>query len=101
MRHLHDLAALKAKIQLDRETFVDCALESMKRDRQRGRGGKVIAGMEISEKLNKAMEMLESQKFWRDEYRVFVEEMSFAPKEERLDFDDARTALEDIAQSLY
>ena len=98
VRHLHDLAAMKATIQQDQEKFVDCALESMERDRQRGRGGKAIAGMEIREKLDTAMEMLEFHKFWREEYRKFVEEMSFAPKEDRLDFDDALKALADIAR---
>lgn len=97
VRHIHDLAALKETILEAPKTFVSCARESMERDRQRERGGESIAAMDIPERLEKVSELLATREFWRNEYNRFVKEMSFAPEEERIVFDEALPVVHGIA----
>ena len=94
IRHLHDLAALKHKILVDREVFVDCAQHSLQSDQERG--GDVIANMSVSERLSKAYEMLSTDDVYREEYAQFVQNMSYAHEDEQISFDKALVALEEI-----
>ena len=94
IRHLHDLAALKHKILDDREVFVNCAQHSLQSDQERG--GEVIANMSIPERLSKAYEMLSTDDVYREEYVLFVQNMSYAHEDEQISFDKALVALEEI-----
>ena len=94
IRHLHDLAALKHKILDDKEVFVDCAQHSLRSDQERG--GEVIANMSVSERLSKAYEMLSTDDIYREEYQQFVQDMSYAHKDEQISFDKALVTLKEI-----
>ncbi len=98
VRHLHDLAALKDKILGDRETFIDCARQSLEHDKSRRRGGDAIAGMRISDRMEKAVEQLSNDKEYQTEYQIFVDRMSYADNSERIAFDDALSGFREFTK---
>ena len=95
IRHLHDLAALKDRIFDDNETFIECAKLSLESD-QESRGGDVISGMSVRDRLLKAFEMLSSDEVYREEYQNFVQNMSYADEDEQILFDDALLVLKEL-----
>lgn len=99
IRHLHDLAALKDNIFEEQDAFLTCAQESLQQDQER-RGGDIISGMSVSDRLEKAFEMLSGDKLYRDEYEQFVQNMSYADEDDKIVFDDALSILKKIIQIL-
>lgn len=95
IRHLHDLAALKASIWEAKDVFIGCAQQSLQSDQER-RGGDVIANMSIADRLAKAYEMLSTDVVYREEYKQFVQNMSYADEDEKISFDGALEALKEI-----
>ncbi|MAF97738.1 MAG: hypothetical protein CMH26_03800 [Micavibrio sp.] len=95
IRHLHDLAALKETIWSDKKQFISCAHQSLESDQNR-RGGDIIASMSITDRLTKAYEMLSTDDAYREEYRQFVQNMSYADEDEQISFDEALSSLEKI-----
>jgi len=96
IRHLHDLAALKNTIFEEKEMFLSCALQSLQSDQERRRGGEIIAGMSISDRLQRALELLSSDNTYRNEYQEFVQNMSYADIHEQISFDDALLTFEEL-----
>jgi hypothetical protein len=95
IRHLHDLAALKSSIWEAKDVFIGCAQQSLQSDQER-RGGSIIANMGITDRLTKAHEMLSTDVAYREEYRQFVQNMSYADEDEQISFDEALSSLEKI-----
>ena len=95
IRHLHDLAALKKTIWSDKEQFISCASQSLESDQNR-RGGSVIASMSIKDRLTQAHEILLSDDAYREEYKQFVQSMSYADEDKQVSYDDALSSLKEI-----
>lgn len=97
IRHLHDLAALQTHIGDNRDVFVDCARQSIEQDRAR-RGGKRIASMPIQDRLEQAIQTLQTDALYRAEYEQFVMNMSYADEGQVIGFDQALLILQKIIQ---
>lgn len=95
IRHLHDLAALEQRINEDSVSFIATARQSLEQDQSR-RGGDVIKDMSIQDRFDKALYLLKSNDLYRKEYDKFVMNMSYADESEKIDFDSAYRALENI-----
>ena len=99
IRHLHDLAELKDTIERNFSEFRDAAKDSLSRD-QKERAGGGIAGMTVLERLEKAMDTLYKDPAYPDEYRKFVEEMSYVPDDERIGYSDALGILQGLVKGI-
>lgn len=95
IRHLHDIAALEQKILDSQKAFIQTAQISLEHDRTR-RGGKVIENLSASERLSKALDMLQKDPLYRKEYARFVDSMSYADEKERINFDRALLGFEKL-----
>lgn len=82
IRHLHDLAAL---IQIIRESgqFAEIVNAAFKRDQ--GRGGS-DRGKSIPEMSEEALWALQKDNLYEKEYEQFVDAMSYAPDDERIEY---------------
>lgn len=95
VRHLHDLAALEAVIEKAPDEFIKIATDSLFQDRS-SRGGEVISNLSDTDRLENALEKINQDDLYRDEYERFVMAMSYADDAHRIHFDDACSALERI-----
>ena len=95
IRHLHDLAVLKDTIWENKNLFIKYAKQSLQQDQER-RGGDIIASMSVSDRIAKAYEMLLNDDTYREEYKLFVQRMSYADEEDQISFDQALDALKEI-----
>ncbi len=96
MRHLHDLCALEKHIE-ENKKFSEIVNTKFPNDAKRG-GFKPQYTSEMAAK--DAIEMIENDKLYRDEYTQFVKAMSYAPESERIDFDRALDSLRRISNLL-
>lgn len=94
-RHLHDLAALENMITDAGNDFVTSAQMSLERDQTR-RGGGIIADMPVTDRLTRALNILEEDALYQKEYEQFVTSMSYASEEELISFEEAIQALKRI-----
>ena len=94
IRHLHDLAALKHIIWEHMDDFVSCTLQSLLNDQERG--GDDFVNSSVSERLSKAYKMLSTDEIYREEYKEFVQNMSYTDKDEQISFDEALASLAEI-----
>jgi len=85
IRHLHDLAALEARVSPSPE-FKGLIERIASADTGRGGG---IAPADLSTRFATMMERLTSDGLWREEYETYVDQVSFAPESERIDFEAA------------
>ncbi len=92
IRHLHDLAALENIIVNAKSDFVTTARMSLKRD-QTHRGGDLIAGIPVTDRLTQALKIIQEDAVYRKEYDQFVTSMSYATENERISFEKAVQAL--------
>lgn len=97
IRHLHDLAALKKYIDEEQSQFTTCARQSLLEDKKK-RGGKLNENMPIPVRLQTAFNLLSTDSIYREEYKKFVDTMSYANKDQQIDFDHALSVLEEIIQ---
>lgn len=95
IRHLHDLAALENMIMEAEADFVASAQISLERDQER-RGGEAISEMPITDRLTLALATLKEDELYHQEYKQFVESMSYAAEEELINFENAVKALDRI-----
>jgi len=93
IRHLHDLAALDHIIIDAGNDFVATAKESLERDKKDRRGGDIIANIPITDRLKKALKILEEDALYQNEYEQFVSSMSYATDEEMVSFEVAVESL--------
>ena len=94
IRHLHDIAALISVIRGDQELFVDVAESSFEGDRQTGKRDTQAS---FTESIQGAIECLGNDEEYREEYRQFVDAMSYADDDESVDFDSAVDTLQEVA----
>ncbi|MEZ4820253.1 MAG: nucleotidyl transferase AbiEii/AbiGii toxin family protein [Bdellovibrionota bacterium] len=95
IRHLYDLAWLKNTILEDKEAFIHCAQQSLQQDQER-RGGDIIATMSISDRMQKAFDLLSKDEAYREEYQTFAQNMSYSDETEKIPFDGALLTLKEI-----
>lgn len=91
IRHLHDLASLENMLNTDFESFSKVALDSLKRDKQ-SRGKGIAKTLSIKEMLDKAANILSTDKEYSQEYTKFVSEMTYADDVDQISFDNANAA---------
>jgi predicted nucleotidyltransferase component of viral defense system len=96
IRHLHDLAALQTQIGDNRDVFVDCARQSIEQDRVRRRGGERITSISTQDRLEQAIQALQTDTLYRAEYEQFVLNMSYADEGQVIGFDQALLILKKI-----
>ncbi len=99
IRHLHDLAALEGMITDAADIFASSAKGSLEQDKSR-RGGEVIAGMPVTDRLINALKTLREDHLYQKEYEWYVGSMSYVAEDELIGFEEAVQALERIV-SLY
>ena len=76
------------------ELFVDVADSSFEGDRQTG---KRDTQAPFTESIQEAIECLDNDEEYREEYRQFVDAMSYADDDESVDFDSAVEILQEVA----
>ena len=95
IRHLHDLAVLESMVTEAADSFVSTARGSLEQDNNR-RGGDVIAGMAVADRLISALNVLKEDHLYQKEYTWYVESMSYGAENEVIGFEQALQALERI-----
>ncbi|MDX2029169.1 MAG: nucleotidyl transferase AbiEii/AbiGii toxin family protein [Blastocatellia bacterium] len=100
VRHVHDLAILKARA-LNDPRFPTLVIASMQQDLHRPRNDRAIAGLPMAEKFLRMFDVLRTDGEYAREYARFVEGVSYAtsPKE-RPSFTLAINALKRQVDSL-
>jgi hypothetical protein len=93
VRHVHDLAALKATV-ISSDGFADLVRKAAAGDV--GRGGEATASIAPAALLSGMLEKLADDKLWAGEYQDYVDGVSFAPPTERIGFDQALAAVRDL-----
>lgn len=84
VRHLHDLALLKAQVD-GNPAFADLAILNLEADASRAKTPG-MAGMIL---VRAMLPRIGSDKLWREEYERFVAQVSYAPAGEEMTFDAA------------
>jgi hypothetical protein len=93
IRHLHDLAALKATVVASAD-FSRLVRTAMAKDE--GRGGESTASAKPRTLFAGMLGRLSTDPLWGVEYRDYVEQVSFAAPTELIGFDQALTAVTDL-----
>lgn len=97
IRHLHDLCALRSVIEDEKELFIQTSLDSFEGDQQSGQNRQIEQSFPDS--LGAALKTIKNDKGYRDEYKRFVDAMSYADEDERIGFDDALSHLEEVVSN--
>ena len=92
IRHLHDLSALE-EIALTDQNFVSIVHATFAEDSERGGVSKDLS---LKESAKKALHDLGNYKAYRNEYRQFVDAMSYASEQDRINFETARASFKRI-----
>ncbi|HSK40773.1 MAG TPA: hypothetical protein VK943_13485, partial [Arenibaculum sp.] len=85
VRHLHDLAAIEARIAVDRDFFADAWI-LMYQDLRRAKTDTTDLATVIAE----IGATLDDNPVWMSEYETFVGHLSYAADQERITFEAAR-----------
>ena len=93
IRHLHDIAALITITRDSQSLFVETVQSSFEEDQNTV---KRATGEPLSSSVKAAIGCLESDVEYRNEYRRFLDAMSYASDDEAIDFDTAMVALEEV-----
>jgi predicted nucleotidyltransferase component of viral defense system len=97
IRHLHDLSALEA-IALANPNFAPMVHAIYTADS--GRGG-IDPELSLASSITQVQSIFSSEeKEYRSEYTRYVDAMSYAPDDEKIDFDKARASLDKIVAAL-
>lgn len=99
VRHIHDLAMLKDRA-LAHADFARLVEKSMRDDDGRAKNDLSLEGMAISEKLDKMLDVLKADTLYPDEYRRFVEDVSYAESGRTPDFESAIQAVRALVISV-
>lgn len=95
VRHLHDLAALAAKVEAE-PTFRPLVLDVLEKDAKRSKK-EGAAGRDL---LAVMLPTIEADDLWRREYEQFVGAVSFGKDEDRISYDHAMAACEKLVASI-
>ncbi len=93
VRHIHDLAALKARVAAS-DAFT--RLVHLAAEQDTGRGGEATAGFNRAALLASMLERLATDRLWADEYRDFVRQVSYAAPDEQIGFSEALSAVGEL-----
>ncbi|MBK7362133.1 MAG: nucleotidyl transferase AbiEii/AbiGii toxin family protein [Micavibrio sp.] len=93
IRHLHDLCALQSIIRANATAFTGIAQSSFGEDLARG---EEAITQTLKQAAGAALEALRSDGEYKGEYTNFVTGMSYATEEERISFEAALEAFEEI-----
>lgn len=88
IRHLHDLCALKSRIQAEQDLFIATAFESFAVDQARANRQ---VGLELAQASKKAANVLKRDGLYKVEYQQFVDAMSYANDDDAISFETALT----------
>jgi Nucleotidyl transferase AbiEii toxin, Type IV TA system len=97
IRHLHDLAALKATVEIS-PGFATGVLDALAGDA--GRGGGTIGASDPATLFTGVFERLSADPLWAAEYEDYVRQVSFAAPDEQIDFNLALAAVRNLAMAL-
>lgn len=92
IRHLHDLAALANHIE-NASAFQKLVYKAVETDADRGGG---IAPIATTDRFARMLERLHQEKFWSEDYDIYVRGVSFARPDERITFDQALVIVEKL-----
>jgi predicted nucleotidyltransferase component of viral defense system len=95
IRHLHDIAALISVIRENRGAFVETVESSFAEDQK---AAKRDTQATLRESARTAAQILASDGEYRAEYIRFVDAMSYASDDERVDFDSALEAFSEVGE---
>jgi hypothetical protein len=93
IRHVHDLAALKGRIDAS-DDFAGLVRQAMAEDE--GRGGEAIASSDPAALFTDMLDRLTNDPLWAVEYQDYVHQVSFAAPNELIGFDEALNVLCDL-----
>ena len=96
IRHLHDLAALRNRATAS-PSFAPLARQIVKLDSGRGAHDRP---MEFRPLMKAMLDDLGESKHWRQNYDLFIRQVSYATDTQRISFDDALTSLRGMVAGL-
>lgn len=99
VRHIHDLAMLKDRA-LAYAGFADLVTKSMQEDDSRAKNDLSLEGMAMPQKLDKLLDILITDKAYVEEYRRFVEDVSYAESGQTPDFENAIQAVQVLIKAV-
>lgn len=99
VRHIHDLAILKDRA-LAHAGFAGLVAKSMQEDNNRAKNDLSLEGMAMPQKLDKMLDILITDKAYAEEYRRFVEDVSYAKSSQTLDFENAIQAVQVLIKAV-
>lgn len=99
VRHIHDLAILKDRA-LACAGFSALVEKSMQEDDSRAKNDLTLEGMTIPDKLAKMLGVLATDAAYPEEYRRFVEDVSYAKSGDIPDFEKAVSAVRVLAETV-
>jgi predicted nucleotidyltransferase component of viral defense system len=99
VRHIHDLAILR-DAALQHGDFTRLVTTSMQHDSARPRNDLSISGLTAADKFQRMMDVLESDIEYAQEYKRFVNGVSYATPEQTPNFTSAVEALRKMVEAL-
>jgi len=99
VRHIHDLALLLEHVSRYQE-FAKLVEYSMQQDGNRAKNHTSLNGMAMPDKLGKMLDTLKADKMYHDEYRRFVEDVSYDTSGRTPSFEKAVASLEELVSSI-
>lgn len=99
VRHIHDLAMLKGRA-LAHTGFTALVAKSMQEDDSRAKNDASLEGMAMSDKLEKMLAVLAADAAYPEEYRRFVEDVSYAKSGQIPDFASAVGAVRELVKAV-
>lgn len=99
VRHIHDLAMLKDRA-LGYAGFAGLVAKSMQDDVDRAKNDSSLVGMSTQHKLAKMLAVLKSDAAYKEEYKRFVEDVSYAKSGQIKDFASAVQAVQELVESV-
>ncbi|HBM17298.1 MAG TPA: hypothetical protein DD381_13300 [Lentisphaeria bacterium] len=97
IRHLHDLSALTSIVLTNKLQFKDLVDVIYRKDKSRGRSNR---SGNIRDLAQRTLQNLSEDKLYENEYKSFVDGMSYAPEREKITFQDGLKSLELIVEIL-
>lgn len=99
VRHLHDLAVLKA-VALKSDIFPELVLSSMSHDDRRSKNNPDFAGLAVAAKFKQMFDVLEKDDEYQREYEQFVKGVSYALEENIPSYEQALDAVRALADAV-
>lgn len=100
VRHLHDLAALKSLVR-GQAPFRELALDLLDSDAARIQDAPEWSECSSKSRLIHALEILETNDIYRDDYERFVLALSYARDDERIGYNEALEALRGLPTQFF